>query len=125
MVLSSLLSGIIGVIISTIYYRFHEAKKIKIDTLTKVIANRYDLHGDNFSRALNEIFIIFRKSRPVMEALSEFHKRTITPNVNNEDAPLHLIKKMCDDVSVSYDGFNDSFFLRPFNTRLSSQAAAN
>jgi len=46
MILSSLLSGIVGVVISTVYYRRHEAKKIKLDTLTRVIANRYDLKGD-------------------------------------------------------------------------------
>ena len=120
MISSSLLSGIIGVVISTIYYRRHEAKKIKLETLTKVIANRYDLKGDEFSRALNEIFVIFQKSKPVMKVLSEFHEKTTTPSVSNEDALLRLIKAMCDDVSVSYDDVNDSFFLRPFNTRSSS-----
>ncbi len=66
MILSSLLSGIIGVVISTIYYRRHEARKIKLDTLTRVIANRYDLKGDEFSRALNEIFVIFQKSNRIV-----------------------------------------------------------
>ena len=120
MIMTSLLSGIIGVVISTIYYRRHEARKIKLDTLTRVIANRYDLKGDEFSRALNEIFVIFQKSKPVMKALSYFHEKTTTQGVSNEDALLRLIKAMCDDVSVSYDGVNDSFFLKPFNTRSSS-----
>ena len=93
MILASLLSGIIGVVISTIYYRRHEARKIKLDTLTRVIANRYDLKGDEFSRALNEIFVIFQKSNPVMKALSYFHEKTTTPGVSNEDALLRLIKQ--------------------------------
>lgn len=120
-ILSSLLSGIVGVVISTVYYRRHEAKKIKLYTLTRVMANRYDLKGDEFSRALNEIFIIFQKSKPVMDALSDFHEKTTTPGLSNEDALLRLIKAMCDDVSISHEGVNDSFFLRPFNTRQSSQ----
>lgn len=119
-ILSSLLSGILGVAISTFYYRRHEAKKVKIDTLKRLLANRYDLLGDEFSRALNEIFVIFKNSKPVMKALAEMHEKTITPNTNNEDALLRLIKAMCDDVSISYEEVNDSFFLRPFNTRPNS-----
>jgi len=56
-----------------------------------------------------------------MDALSNFHEKTTTPGLSNEDVLLRLIKAMCDDVSVSYEGINDSFFLRPFNTRQSSQ----
>ena len=120
-IFSALLSGILGVGISTFYYRRHEARKIKLDTLTRVIANRYDLKGDEFSRALNEIFVIFSGSKSVMDAFKIFHEKTISRDVSNEDALLRLIKVMCDDISIPYDGFNDSFFLRPFNTRPNSQ----
>jgi len=56
-----------------------------------------------------------------MDALKIFHEKTIARDASNEDALLRLIKAMCDDISVPYDGFNDSFFLIPFNTRPNSQ----
>jgi len=121
-IISSIFSGLAALIISTIYYKRHENRKIRIDTLKRIISNRYDLKGDEFTRSLNEIFIVFRKSKSVMKALSDFHERTITPNISNEDALLKLLKAMCDDLSIKYDDFNDSFFLRPFNTKENSKS---
>src|SRR2546423_99109 len=46
---SSLVSGIIGVITSLLYTRYYEKRKMKLDTLKRFAANRYDLKGDEFS----------------------------------------------------------------------------
>ena len=115
-VASSLLSGLLGVIVSTIYYRRYEKRKTKIDTLTRFVGNRYDLKGAEFSRALNEVFVVFQDSRDVMSALSRFHEKAVGRQ-NSEDDLVRLFKAMCDAVRVKYDQFNDSFFLRPFNTK--------
>jgi len=115
-IISSVLSGIVGVIISTIYYRRYEKRRTKIDTLKRFFANRYDLTGDEFSRAINEIFVIFHESPTVMTALSEFHEK-VTARQNSENKLLQLLKAMCKDVNIGFDKFNDSFFLKPFNTR--------
>jgi len=116
---SSLVSGILGVVISTIYYRRYEKRKTKIDTLTRFVGNRYDLKGAEFSRALNEVFVVFQDSRDVMSALSRFHEKTVASQ-NSEDDLVRLFKAMCNDVGVKYDQFNDSFFLRPFNVKQGS-----
>lgn len=118
---SSLLSGIVGVVISTIYYRRYEKRRTKIDTLKRFFANRFDLKGDEFSRAINEIFVIFHDSSEVMAALSEFHEK-VTSRQSSEDALLRLHKAMCKDVNINFDRFNDSFFLKPFNTKPDSMA---
>ena len=120
-VVSSLLSGVIGVIISTAYYRRHEKRRTKIDTFKRFFSNRYDLKGDEFSRAINEIFVIFHDSEEVLSALRVYHQR-VTGRQDSEDELLRLHKAMCNDVNISFDKFNDSFFLRPFNTRLTSMA---
>lgn len=121
MVLSSLVSGLAGVAVSTFYYRRHEQRKSKLDTLKRFMANRYDLTGDEFSRALNEIFIAYHSSAKVMNALNRHHKAVTAPGVDSEDELIALIKAMCRDVNVSYREMNDSFFLRPYNTRPTSR----
>jgi len=118
-VVSSLLSGIIGVIISAAYYRHHEKQRTKIDTFKRFFSNRYDLKGDEFSRAINEIFVVFHESEEVISTLRAYHQR-VTDRQASEDELLKLHKAMCKDVNINFDKFNDSFFLRPFNTRPSS-----
>lgn len=117
--LSGLLSCIVGVIISAAYYRHHEKQRTKIDTFKRFFSNRYDLKGDEFSRAINEIFIVFHESEEVISALRAYHQR-VTDKQNSEDELLKLHKAMCKEVNINFNKFNDSFFLRPFNTRPSS-----
>jgi len=66
-------SGLLGVIISTIYYHRHEKYLMKLETLKEFAGNRYDIKGDLFSKALNEIAIVFNQSKEVKNALQAFH----------------------------------------------------
>ena len=120
LIISSLCSGLVGICVSTYFYVRYERRKDKLNTLRGVIGNRYDLQGDEFSRAINEIVVIFAGSPKVMKALAEHHEKVVGEH-NSEDALLKLFKAMCDDVRLVYNEFNDSFFLKPYNTRLSSK----
>jgi len=113
-VLSSLLSGLLGVFISTFYYRRHENRKSKLATLQRFVGNRFDLKSENFSRSLNEIVIVFGDSTKVKSSLSKFHDSLGSGKEN--DVLVSLFKSMCEEVNVSITEFNDSFFLNPFNT---------
>ena len=121
-IIASFISGVACVVISTIFYVRHERRKDKLETLRRFMGNRYDLVGDEFSRAINEVFVVFKGSPKVMQALSAYHQK-VTARQNSEDELIKLFKAMCDDVSLSFSDFNDSFFLRPFNTRSSSTIA--
>ncbi len=112
--------AIVGALVSNWFYIKYGRRKIKWEALRRFMSNRYDLKGDEFSRALNEIFLAFNSSLKVMDALSEFHKKTIARDKNQEDTLVRLMKAMCDDMGLAYREFNDSFFLTPFNTRPSS-----
>ncbi len=118
-IVASLLSGIIGIIISNIYHKRYEERKIKIDTFRRIFSNRYDLKGDDFTRAINEVFVIFNNSENVKSALRSFHQKVINKH-NSEDEFLKLLKTMCKDTNLDFEDFNDSFFLTPFNPRPSS-----
>jgi hypothetical protein len=89
------------------------------------MGNRYDLKGDEFSRALNEIYVVFNDSKTVKEALSAYHAAVTNPGQSSEDELVNLFKVMCGTLGISHAEFNDSFFLRPFNTRPSSMQSNN
>ena len=89
---------------------------MRLDALLRFFANRYDLKGDEFSRALNQIFVVFNADPKVMDALSAFHQEVVTRQ-DAEDALLKLSKAMCKSCDVDFAAFNDAFFLKPFNTR--------
>lgn len=92
LVLSSLLSGLVGVGVSTYYYRRYEDRKSKLETLKRFVGNRYDLKGDAFSSVLNEIFVVFHDSERVMDALSAHHMAVTSPAQSSEDEFLKLFK---------------------------------
>ena len=119
---SSIFSGLVGVFISTYYYRKYEERKYKIDTFKRFFAYRFDLEGDEFSRAINEIFVVFNKSKGVIKALELFHKKIIEEQPSNDEL-LKLHKEMCIALKISYEYLNDSFFMRPFNARSSNTKA--
>lgn len=73
-IISSLISGIIGVVISIIYHRKAEKRQAKINTLKQFVGYRYNLEGEHSTKALNEIFVVFQDSQLVLEKLNEFHE---------------------------------------------------
>lgn len=117
-IIASLLSGIIGVIVSTIYYRKHERYQMKLKTLKDFASYRWNLMGPNFTKALNEIFIVFQDSEQVTSALTQFHKTITSKNTElaNDDL-IKLFKSMCKDLKIDTNKFSESFFLKPFNVR--------
>ncbi len=120
---SSLSSGLLGVVVSTIYYRRHERRRAKLDTLTRLIGFRFDLRGREFSRALNEIFVVFHDSPKVLRALQDFHQVIVSSQGQlANDKLISLLKAMCRDVGIDPASVNDSFYLQPFNVEPGSAA---
>lgn len=116
---SSLLSGLLGVAISTAYYRRFEHRRVKLDTLTRLLGFRFDIGGDEFSRALNEVFVVFHDSPEVLRALQDFHDVTVSrQSALANDRLMALLKALCRDARVNPAGISDSFYLMPFNMRV-------
>lgn len=120
-IFSSIISGILGVLISTWYYRRYEKRKRKLEVLRKILGGRFYLtkpstnfeESEYFFTALNEVFIIFNDSDEVVNALSKMLEQ-INDNRRMLDNLLSLIKAMCNDLDIDYTQVNDSFFERPF-----------
>ena len=119
-IISSLLSGIIGVIISIIYHRRYEIYRAKLETLKNLVGYRNDVKGAEFSKALNEILIVFQDSKEVLEMLENFREKLISNQDNNDlvnSYLLKLVKTMCKNLKVDISKVNDDNFLQAFNIR--------
>jgi len=115
-IITSLLSGLLGVFVSSIFYSNLEAKKIKIDTAKRLIGYRYDVNGEGFSRALNEAIIIFADNEEVVRAIGELHTAAATPGKPNiDDKLLSLLKAVCKDIDAFPKNVNDTVLLKVFN----------
>ncbi len=118
-IISSLISGILAAIISIFYYRRAEKIKAKIETLKNFCGYRYDLRGDNFTKTLNEIFIVFQDSKDVLEKLNQFHEVIISHQAELANGRLVLLfKAMCNDLKINPNKYSESFFLKAFNVKV-------
>ena len=119
-IIAALVSGLLSVIISDVRYRMHEKYLRKLKTLKDFAANRYDVLGEDFTRALNEIFIVFSDSKKVKQALKKYHEHIVSParsSALDEQYLIELFKSMCKDIKIKTSDFTDSFFLTAFNVK--------
>lgn len=120
-IISSLLSGIIGVGISTWYYRRHEMRKQQFEVLRKIVGTRFALTENTtpeakvyFFSALNEVVVLYHDHPEVITALHNLHRELNVPD-RLHDNLVSLFKKMCEVLGMKKSGLNDEFFLRPFS----------
>jgi hypothetical protein len=119
---SSLISGLLGVVISTLYHKKAERRREKVELVKQLFGNKYDLNGEKFSEALNSIVIVFYDSSTVIKKLKTFHD-LVSDNTSNEntrkvdDALIDLFKALVKDVKLGTEELNDNFMLRAFSTK--------
>ena len=117
-VISSLISGIIGVIISIAYHKKSERRKDKLETLKSFVGYRYHLKGKGFTKALNEIFIVFQDSKDVLDKLNKFYEVVVSKRTSlANDKLAELFKAMCKNINIDPSKYNESFFLKAFNIK--------
>lgn len=117
-ILSSLLSGLIGVLVSTFFYHRYERRKIKFDTAKRLFGYRYSIKGDGFSNAMNEVFIVFADAPKVIKAMEDLYNTLQSPDkLLAEDKLITFLKAICNDLSIDYSTVNESFFIKTFNAK--------
>ena len=120
-IISSLISGILGVIISTLYYKKAERRKEKMNLIMQLFGNRYDINGDRFSEALNSIVIVFHDSDDVIKKVKALHD-IASANAPNKSVQINyalidLFKALVMDVKLGNKELNESFMLSVFNNK--------
>ena len=94
-------------------------RKIKIDTLRNFVSYRYDTKNIEFMKTINEIFIVFRNSKEVIDTLNKLHEHVSVDQINlANDCLVKLFKEMCRDLKININKFaDDSVFIRTFGIK--------
>ena len=117
---ASLLSGVLGVGISTWYHHRNEIRQTKLQVLQQLLGNRHEIKGQLFTEALNQVFVIFYDAQDVLVALKAFHEVTMSAQKTTDLANqklLDLFKAMCKNLKINPQPLTDNFFLQPFNIK--------
>jgi len=117
---SALLSGLVAVAISSWYHNRSERRREKFEMFERLIGNRYNLHGDAFSEAINSVFVVFHDSDEVKRAVMGWHEVAMradrTPQEANQRL-LVLFKAMAKNLDINTEPLTDNIFLEVYNAR--------
>ena len=117
-IVSSLISGIIGVAISTLYFYKLERHKLKLDLARRIMGNRYSISGDAFSCAMNEVIVVFADSKVVLEKMERFFEALQAPGKPNAEATaVDFFKAISKASGLSQEQLNDTYLIKTFNAR--------
>lgn len=115
---SSLLSGLIGVAVSSWFFYRLERHKLKLDLARRLLGHRYSITGDHFSAAMNEVFVVFADSKDVLQKMERLYETLQTPGKPNADGVFtDFLKAVCKNAGLSQATLNDQYFIKTFNAR--------
>lgn len=117
-IISSLLSGLVGIGVSSwFFYRF-ERHKMKLDLARRLLGHRYSITGDSFSSAMNEVFVVFADSADVLRKMERLYEALQTPGKPNADSVFtDFLKAVCKNAGLTQAVLNDAYFIKTFNAR--------
>lgn len=110
---SSLLSGLIGVVVSACFFARLERRKLKVDTARRLLGSRFNIEGTEFQQAMNEVLVVFSDEKRVTKAMDEFWNA-----VEKERGPdrgektnaglLKVLKAVCSSVGLHPKNLSDA-----------------
>lgn len=119
MVISSLLSGLIGVAVSSWFYQRLEKRRMKMETARKMFGSRHDIGSQKFQESLNEIMVVFSDSQEVIEAVENSLTVAATspvarPTGAADEALIKLMKAVCHNIGIKQK-LPDAYYLKYFS----------
>lgn len=116
---SSAISGILGVVISSWFYARLERRRIKLETARKMFGSKHAISGNSFQESINEVIIVFSDSEDVVQKVQELFQVVETPLSARspkaaDEALIELMKAICKDVGIKYKNLPDSYYLKFF-----------
>lgn len=115
--LSSAVSGILGVFISSAFYSKMEKKRIKLETARKLFGSKHDITGKEFQEAINELIVVFSDNRQVICSVQRLFEvlespRELRASGAADEALIQLMKAVCKSVGIKYKNLPDSYYLK-------------
>ncbi len=117
-IILSIISGIFGAILTILCQRKFIAYDLKRDVLIQFVENRYDINGEQFTKAINKIRDIYAKEEEVVAAVDEFHRLILSKSSSRDKANQKLYQiylKMCSSIKIK--PMEETKFLMPFNVK--------
>lgn len=102
-IFSSLISGLVGVLIGTWLNRYYEERKEKVKILKALIIYRWNPANPERVEALNCIPVIFNKDNAICDAFDKYKiaQQGVTDNITNRNAAVLTQKSnLLDDAYV-------------------------
>ena len=117
-IISSLLSGLVGIGVSIIVMYKLERHKLKLDLARRLLGSRYHIQGDDFSCAMNEVIAVFADKPIVLKKMEKLYEVLQTPGKPNANSALiDFLKEVCKSSGLTQATLNDGYFLKTFNPR--------
>lgn len=115
---ASLLSGILGSILTLIYMNRMEKRKLKIDLTKQLLGHRFSIQGEQFSSAMNQVIAIFHDEPLVLKRLEKLHSCLKDPMKRNiNDAFIDFLQECCIASKIYNHQLERSLYIETFNAR--------
>ena len=115
---SSLLSGLIGIAISAWFFYRLERYKLRLDLARRLLGNRHSISGAEFSTAMNEVFVVFSDSKEVLKEMERLYETLQTPGKPSAESVFtDFLKSVCKASGLNQKTLNDAYFIKTFNAK--------
>ncbi|EXA59472.1 hypothetical protein J521_3732 [Acinetobacter baumannii 1035119] len=119
-IITSLLSGIIGSILSLCYMNRMEKRKLKVELTQKLLGNRHFITGENFSNAMNQIIAVFHDNPNVLIKLKVFYEYLKLSSKTSDESNkklIDLLQECCIASKIYNKKIGTDYFLQTFNSK--------
>ena len=115
---SSLISGLIGVAIAAWFFYRIERYKLKLDLARRLFGYRHSITGEGFSTAMNEVFVVFAGEENVISNMGRLYTVIETPGKPNLEIVFSdFLKSVADSAGLGKAKLNDAYFIKTFNAK--------
>ncbi len=102
LLLEIIFSGVVAALVTYFLQRHYKKYDLKYKVISDFFEYRYDLMGDEFSRTINIIYLVFLKDSNVIEAVDDFsnawHNGESTSSSNNKLYRIYFY--MCKNIHL-------------------------
>lgn len=115
---ASLLSGIIGSLLSFRYMTRMENKRLKVELTKQILGNRFSITGAEFSNAMNQVIVIFHDEPKVIHELNRLYQSLQDPlQTDLEEIFIDFLETCCRASKIHNKKLDRSLYLKTFNAK--------
>ena len=116
--LSSLISGLLGVAIAAWFFYRIERYKLRLDLARRLFGYRHSIVGEGFSTAMNEVFVVFAGEEDVIQNMGRLYSVIETPGKPNLEVVFSdFLKSIAKSAGLGRAKLNDAYFIKTFNAK--------